>query len=448
MEGSVENYIKTMDARKCIKIFGRVSSVKGIVIEATIRNAQIGELCTIHTKDNCEALAEVVGFTERIAQLLLLSEAKGLSVGALVKKLGCRHKINVSPGLLGNKVDGFGRPLSESDKNALWLPEMPGTGVDVFSAAPLAVERPCIEEVLPTKIRAIDACLTAGKGQRLGVFSGAGCGKTTLLAEIMRNAPCDVIVLALIGERGREVNEFLLHEFDETLRSKTVLVCATSDKTSMERARAAYTATAIAEGYRDQTKDVLLVMDSVTRFARAQREIGIAIGEPIGASGLPASVYTALPALVERTGLNSIGSITAFYSVLIEQDKLTDPIGDEIRSLIDGHIILSRKLAHQGHFPAIDINKSLSRVMSNIVDKEHQRKSEHIRKQLSCIEEVEFLLQVGEYKHGCDEDTDQALNNKVNLNCFLQQRNRQPVEWDEMQFNLDQITREGMIDYG
>nr|WP_017345533.1 hypothetical protein [Pantoea sp. A4] len=332
MEGNIESYIKTMDARKCIKVFGRVSSVKGIVIEATIRNAQIGELCTIHTKDNCEALAEVVGFTESIAQLLLLSEAKGLSVGALVKKLGCRHKINASLGLLGNKVDGFGRPLSESDKNALWLPEMSGTGVDVFSAAPLAVERPCIDEVLPTKIRAIDACLTAGKGQRLGVFAGAGCGKTTLLAEIMRNAPCDVIVLALIGERGREVNEFLLHEFDETLRSKTVLVCATSDKTSMERARAAYTATAIAEGYRDQAKDVLLVMDSVTRFARAQREIGIAIGEPIGASGLPASVYTALPALVERTGLNSIGSITAFYSVLIEQDKLTDPIGDEIRS--------------------------------------------------------------------------------------------------------------------
>jgi type III secretion protein N (ATPase) len=293
--------------------------------------------------------------------------------------------------------------------------------VPVIRDAPNPTERPRIVQPLPTGVKAIDGLLTMGEGQRIGVFAGPGCGKTTLLAAIARGCAADAIVFGLVGERGRELNEFLQHELDNTLVAKSVVVVATSDRTSMERARAAFTATAIAEALRARGKKVLLLVDSLTRFARAQREIGLAAGEPPARGGFTPSVYTMLPRLIERAGGTPEGSITAMYTVLVDGENPSDPIGDEAKSLLDGHILLTRKLAEQGHYPAIDILASISRVMSNVVTAEHRRAASHFRELLARYQEIELLIRLGEYKSGFDPVADQAIKRRPEQMNFLRQ---------------------------
>jgi len=409
-----------------VSVHGRITGISGILLEASLPGARIGDLCLIVGKDDAEVMAEVVGFNTENTLLSALGQLNGIAQGARVTPLYQPHKIAVSEALLGSVLDGFGWAMDYESVSAFAFDNDTTDASPVLRNAPPATDRPRISEPLATGVRAIDGMITLGVGQRMGLFAGAGCGKTTLLAEVARNTPCDVIVFGLIGERGRELGEFLQHELDEELRSRTVMVCATSDRSSMERARAAFTATAIAEAFRDKGKSVLLIIDSLTRFARAQREIGLALGEPPGRGGLPPSVYTLLPGLLERAGKTSAGAITALYSVLMEADSTNDPVADEVRSLIDGHIVLARKLAERGHFPAIDVLASLSRTMSNVVDPEQMKMARTLRQLMSAYNQVDMLIRLGEYEPGNDALTDAAVNSQDRINGFLQQANRSP----------------------
>ncbi|AVJ19289.1 EscN/YscN/HrcN family type III secretion system ATPase [Serratia sp. MYb239] len=420
-----------------VTAYGRVTGISGILLECSLPRARIGDLCRITRSAQESVLAEVVGFNPQHTLLSALGPLDGIARGARVTPLWLPHSISVSDALLGSVLDGFGRPLDEQSVGAFALPGMGVDTVPVVSDAPPPTARPRIARPLPTGVRAIDGLLTLGVGQRVGVFAGAGCGKTTLLAELARNTPCDAIVFGLIGERGRELREFLDHELDEALRSRTVLVCATSDRSSMERARAAFTATAIAEAFRAQGKSVLLILDSLTRFARAQREIGLALGEPPGRGGLPPSVYTLLPGLLERAGQTMTGSITALYSVLIEADSMNDPVADEVRSLIDGHIVLTRRLAERGHYPAIDVLASLSRTMSNVAERAQIVDATRLRRLMSAWQQVEMLIRLGEYEPGHDAMTDAAVEAQGAINGFLRQETRDPCAWEE---TLQQLT--------
>ena len=409
-----------------VSAYGRITGISGILLESQLPQARIGDLCLISGKDNDEIMAEVVGFNLQHTLLSALGALDGIAQGARVTPLFQPHAICVSEQLPGSVLDGFGRAIDAHSHSAFALMSEQPNASPVLRAAPAPTDRPRITQPLPTGIRAIDGLLTLGTGQRMGIFAGAGCGKTTLLAEIARNTPCDVIVFGLIGERGRELREFLDHELDAELRTRTVLVCATSDRSSMERARAAFTATAIAEAFRDQGKNVLLIVDSLTRFARAQREIGLALGEPPGRGGLPPSVYTLLPGLLERAGKTSQGAITALYSVLIEQDSMNDPVADEVRSLIDGHIVLARGLAEKGHYPAIDVLASLSRTMGQVVEAEQVAAARTLRQLMSAYKQVEMLIRLGEYQPGHDALTDIAVQIQSPINGFLRQMNRHP----------------------
>ncbi|WP_137938849.1 FliI/YscN family ATPase [Chitinivorax sp. B] len=399
---------------------GRVKQVLGTLIEGQAAGACVGELCELRLSDeptDC-MLAEVVGFNGSNVLLSALEALEGVSPATEIRPLGTRHSIPVGPELFGRVLDGFGRPLDGKP-----LPPIQQV-VPAIRDAPPPTERPRITQPFATGVRAIDGLITLGYGQRVGVFAGPGCGKTTLLAAIARGAAVDAVVFGLIGERGRELREFLEHEMDETLVAKSVLVCATSDRTSMERARAAFTATAVAEGLRDQGYRVLLLIDSLTRFGRAQREIGLAAGEPPTRGGFPPSVYTLLPRLIERAGNTQQGSITAIYTVLAESEGPADPLGEEAKSLLDGHIVLPRKLAEQGHYPAIDVLASLSRIMDNIVPKQQVSAARKLRQWLAQYRELELLIRLGEYRAGQDAASDQAVQMQPALKSWLQQDTR------------------------
>jgi type III secretion protein N (ATPase) len=303
--------------------------------------------------------------------------------------------------------------------------------VPVIRDAPKASDRPRIATPLATGVRAIDGLLSMGLGQRIGVFAGPGCGKTTLMAAIARGCEAEAVIFGLIGERGRELNEFLEHELDAELVKKTIIVCATSDRTSMERSRAAFTATAIAEAFRARGKKVLLLIDSLTRFARAQREIGLAAGEPPARGGFTPSVYTMLPRLIERAGSTPEGSVTAMYTVLVDGENASDPIGDEAKSLLDGHILLTRKLAEQGHYPAIDVLASISRVMSNVTTREHRKAAFSFRELLARYQEMELLIRLGEYKAGSDPVADRAVQLRPQQLAFLRQDTSGSAPFDD-----------------
>ncbi|WP_122410584.1 FliI/YscN family ATPase [Pseudomonas viridiflava] len=422
-----------------VQIRGRIAGVNGILLNSYMPRARIGDLCEISRADGSEVMAEIVGFDRQHTLLAALGPLDGIAIGAPVRPLFQPHSLVVGEFLLGAVLDGFGRSLSGDGPSAFALSGAVGAQ-PVIRDAPPATERPRIDTPLSTGLRSIDGLLTLGEGQRVGIFAGAGCGKTTLLAEMARNTPCETIVFGLIGERGRELREFLDHELDEELRQRTVLVCSTSDRSSMERARAAFTATAIAEGFRQQGKSTLLIIDSLTRFARAQREIGLASGEPAGRGGLPPSVYSLLPRLVERAGRTHDAAITALYSVLIEQDSMNDPIADEVRSLLDGHIVLSRKLAERGHYPAVDILTSLSRTMSNVVGTEQVHGATQVRRLMAAYQQVEMLIKLGEYQPGNDPLTDFAVQSRDRIMGFLQQSLRDPVSLDETLDHLIQVT--------
>lgn len=418
---------------------GKVSQVLGTLIEAHMPPVQIGELCHLHNPDlpGQAMLAEVVGFTDRAAILSALSPLEGVSTRTAIEPLRRAHEIEVGDHLFGCVLDGFGRHLFRApaarENVATWRATAP-----VMRDAPKATDRPRIATPLATGVRAIDGLLTMGIGQRIGVFAGPGCGKTTLMAAIARGCEADAMVFGLIGERGRELNEFLEHELDEALIKKTVVVCATSDRTSMERARAAFTATAIAEAFRDRGKKVLLLVDSLTRFARAQREIGLAAGEPPARGGFTPSVYTMLPRLIERAGGTPKGSITAMYTVLVDGESTSDPIGDEAKSLLDGHILLTRKLAEQGHYPAIDVLASISRVMSNVTTREHRKAASHFRELMARYQEMELLIRLGEYKAGSDPVADRAVQLRPDQLAFLRQDTSTSADYDA---TLDELMR-------
>ncbi|WPU24359.1 type III secretion system ATPase SctN [Cedecea neteri] len=422
-----------------VSAYGRITGISGILLESSLPQARIGDLCLISRSSDTEVMAEVVGFNPRHTLLSALGPLDGIAQGARVTPLFQPHSISVSDSLFGSVLDGFGRAIDEDSLSAFALASETPDARGVLGDAPPPTDRPRIDTPLPTGIRSIDGVLTIGVGQRVGVFAGAGCGKTTLLAEMARNTPCDAIVFGLIGERGRELREFLDHELDAELRSRTVLVCSTSDRSSMERARAAFTATAIAEAFRNKGKNVLLIIDSLTRFARAQREIGLALGEPPGRGGLPPSVYTLLPGLLERAGKTSRGSITALYSVLIEQDSMNDPVADEVRSLIDGHIVLTRRLAERGHYPAVDVLASLSRTMSNVVPREHIAEASTLRQMMSAYQQVEMLIRLGEYQPGNDPMTDAAVQSQSAINAFLRQANHAPSDFTDTRQQLQEV---------
>jgi type III secretion protein N (ATPase) len=401
----------TMDAR------GRVEQVVGTIIRAVAPGVRVGEICLLRNpRDSKWVLkAEVVGFIKDVALLTPLGDLEGLSPDTEVIPTGEIHSVPVGDDLLGRVLNGLGSPIDGGP------PLNPKKFYPVYADPPNPMTRQLIARPLPLGLRALDGLLTCGEGQRMGVFAAAGGGKSTLLSSIIKGSAAEVCVLALIGERGREVREFIEHDLGPEGRQKAVLVVSTSDRSSMERLKAAYTATAIAEYFRDQGRKVLLLMDSVTRFGRAQREIGLAAGEPPTRRGFPPSVFSTLPKLMERSGNSDKGSITALYTVLVEGDDMTEPIADETRSILDGHIILSRKLASAGHYPAIDVLASVSRVMSAITDPEHRNLAQKIRSVLAKYAEIELLVQIGEYQKGADPEADFALSRVGSVNDFLRQ---------------------------
>ncbi|HSW06932.1 type III secretion system ATPase SctN [Aquabacterium sp.] len=408
-----------LNATPTLSIRGRVIQVTGTIIKAVVPTVKVGEVCLLRNPGEAfEMKAEVVGFQRDAALLTPLGDMIGLSAATEVTPTGHAHRVAVGPALLGRVLDGLGRPLDADQRGLLEA----DTYYPVFANAPDPLKRRIIDQPIELGVRALDGLLTCGEGQRMGIFAAAGGGKSTLLGMLVKGAAVDVTVIALIGERGREVREFIEHELGEAGRRKSVIVCATSDKSSMERAKAAYVATAIAEYFRDQGKRVLFLMDSVTRFARAQREIGLAAGEPPTRRGYPPSVFATLPKLMERVGMNDKGSITALYTVLVEGDDMTEPIADETRSILDGHIVLSRKLAAMNHYPAIDVLASASRVMNAVTPRDHQHSAGRVRELMARHAEVELLLRIGEYKRGGDAVTDEAIDKIERIRSFLRQR--------------------------
>lgn len=422
------------DARP-IEVKGRVIQVVGTIVKAAVPGVKIGEVCILRNPwENYEVRAEVVGFTKGAALLTALGTMTGISAQTEVIPTRKVLMVPVGDSLLGRVVDGLGRPLDLDTKGPL----RPQGYYPVLAEPPSPLERKIISKPISLGVRAIDGMLTCGEGQRLGIFAAAGGGKSTLLAEIIRNTEAEVSVLALIGERGREVREFIEKDLGPEGMKRAVVVCATSDRSAMERLKAAYVATSIAESFRDRGKKVLLMMDSVTRFGRAQREIGLAAGEPPTRRGFPPSVFAELPKLMERAGNSAKGSITALYTVLVEGDDMTEPIADETRSILDGHIILSRKLAALNHYPAIDILRSLSRCQTAIVTKEHRQAAGKLREILAKYEEVELLLRIGEYQKGTDRVTDEAIEKIDAVNAFLRQGLDERPTYDE---TVDKLMR-------
>lgn len=400
-----------------VEVRGRVEQVVGTIIRAVVPGVRMGELCILRNPwEDWHLKAEVVGFVKNIALLSPIGSMQGISPATEVIPTGEILSVPVGSELLGRVVDGLGQPMDGGP------PLHTRNRYPIFNEAPNPMTRRIIDHPITLGLRAIDGILTCGEGQRMGVFAAAGGGKSTLLSSILKGCSAEVCVLALIGERGREVREFIEHDIGPSGLSKAVLVVSTSDRSSMERLKAAYTATAIAEYFRDQGKSVLLMMDSVTRFARAQREIGLAAGEPPTRRGFPPSVFSELPRLLERAGNSSKGSITALYTVLVEGDDMTEPVADETRSILDGHIVLSRKLAAANHYPAIDIQASVSRVMNAIVTPEHKKAAQELRAILAKYAEIELLVQIGEYKKGADAEADSALAHMSAVNAFLCQK--------------------------
>ncbi|PRP69750.1 EscN/YscN/HrcN family type III secretion system ATPase [Chromobacterium amazonense] len=409
-----------LDAGKDGRLEGRLSEVGATLLRAHLPGAGLGELCALPDGEP----AEVVAVISEEALLSPYREPVGLCSGMLVRPSGRRADIGVGDAMLGRVVDALGRPIDG-------LPAPPAScRREIDSDPPDPMQRSVIDTALPMGVRAIDAALTVGVGQRLGIFAPAGCGKSTLLGMLAAGSDADVVVLALIGERGREVREFLEHVLSAEARQRSVVVVATSDRPALERLKAAATATAIAEHFRDQGKNVLLLVDSLTRYARAVREIALAAGEPIVAGGYPPSLYARLPRLLERAGPAARGSITAFYTVLM--DDKADALAEEVRSLLDGHIVLSRKLAEANHYPAIDLLASVSRVMHQVAAPAHREAAARLRQLLSAWQEIELLVRVGEYRPGQDADADDAMARRPRINQLLRQRVDEQVRLDAM----------------
>ncbi|MGL6209790.1 MAG: FliI/YscN family ATPase [Paracoccaceae bacterium] len=416
--------------------FGRVCQASGPMIRAR-GNYRVGEICRIERSGGVDLLAEVVGFVGAEAILTPYGTLDGISYHSTITHHALQFEVPVGDALTGRVVDALGQPidgLGPISADAYY----PG-----LALPPDPMLRPVIDRPFPLGVRALDGLLTCGEGQRMGIFAAAGGGKSTLMSMLVRFADYDRCVIALIGERGREVREFVEHSLGPEGMAKSALVIATSDRPAIEQVKAAYAATAIAEYYRDQGDRVLLLMDSLTRFARAQRQIGLSAGEPPTRRGFPPSVFEKLPSLVERAGRTERGSITALYTVLVEGDDMTEPVADEVRSLLDGHIVLSRKLASAGHYPAIDVLESISRVLTSIASKSQLAAASQIRSQLAKYLEIELLVRIAEYASGSDKAADIALAKKPAIDAFLKQATSVFSDFEETQSALIRLAGHG-----
>ena len=411
------NKYEQLTKRSYTKKMGKVAKVVGLTVESVGPDAKLNDLCKIVSKNGeHEVMAEVVGFRDNRILLMPFDDVEGIGLGAIVENTGKPLQIYVGEELLGCTLDGLGTPAGVN-KSEFYLKE----SYSAEAKPPDPMEREIISEVLPLGVRAVDSTITIGKGQRIGIFAGSGVGKSTLLGMFARNTKADINVIALIGERGREVREFIERDLGEEGMKRSVLIVATSDKPALIRNKAAKTATAVAEYFRDQGKDVLLMMDSLTRFSMAQREIGLASGEPPVTRGYPPSVYSEMPKLLERAGCSDKGSITGLYTVLVDGDDFNEPITDTARSILDGHIVLSRKLAQKNHYPAIDVMASISRCMSQIAEKGHKELAGKLRNVLATYNEAEDLINIGAYKAGANKEIDYAVSKISAVNDFLHQ---------------------------
>ena len=415
------------------KKLGKVSKIVGLTVESVGPDAKLNDLCRIYSADRSQVVnAEVVGFRESVVLLMPFDTVDGIGPGCIVENTGKPLGVKVGFGILGHTLDGLGNPVDGED---LGLTEE----YSVEAAPPDPMSRVIINEVLPLGVKAVDGLLTVGKGQRIGIFAGSGVGKSTLMGMFARNTKADINVIALIGERGREVREFAERDLGPEGMKGSVLVVATPDKPALIRNKAAKTATAIAEYFRDQGKDVLLMMDSLTRFSMAQREIGLASGEPPVTRGYPPSVYSEMPKLLERAGMAEKGSITGLYTVLVDGDDFNEPITDTARSILDGHIMLSRKLGHKNHYPAIDVLQSISRCMSQIVTKEHKKVAGRLKNVLATYNEAEDLINIGAYKKGSNKNIDYAISKIDAVNEFLMQQTDEKFTFEEEMAMLNNI---------
>ncbi len=431
---NLDRYRQALSRFDSVKMNGRVVQVIGLVIESCGPSAMIGEICNIIVdRFKPPVLAEVVGFRENRALLMPLGVMEGIKPGSEIVATRSMHHINVGEELLGRVLDGLGNPID--DKGSLQTTQ----SYPVNSSPPNSLQRKRITDPLPMGIRAIDSCLTIGRGQRVGIFAGSGVGKSTTLGMIARNSKADVNVIALTGERGREVRDFIEESLGEEGLARSVVVVATSDQPALVRIKSALVATTIAEFFRDQGADVILMMDSVTRLALAQREVGLAIGEPPATRGYTPSVFALLPKLLERAGTSDKGSITGLYTVLVEGDDMNEPVADAVRGILDGHIVLSRALAHQNHYPAIDVLQSVSRVMPSITSPVHRTAAGELRSLLSAYRDAEDLINIGAYVEGSNPLIDRAKRHIDKIRGFLRQDSSESADYQNSLQKLQEI---------
>lgn len=432
-----QKYNKLYD-KTFFRKLGKVINVVGLTIESAGPDARLGDICMIYMREDegfAPIPAEVVGFKDRKTLLMPYDVVDGIGVGCIVENTDLPLLVSVGDGLLGKTLNGLGHPVDGEVIDGVRYP--------VEALPPDPMSRTIIDEVLPLGVKAVDGLLTVGKGQRIGIFAGSGVGKSTLMGMFARNTRADINVIALIGERGREVREFIERDLGEEGMKRSVVVVATSDRPALERNKAAKTATAIAEYFRDQGKDVLLMMDSLTRFSMAQREIGLASGEPPVTRGYPPSVYSEMPKLLERAGCSEKGSITGLYTVLVDGDDFNEPITDTARSILDGHIMLNRKLGHKNHYPAIDILQSISRCMSQIATREHKVVAGKLKNVLATYGDAEDLINIGAYKNGSNPSIDYAISKIEAVNQFLCQGVDEKFSFEESIGLLETLFEEG-----
>lgn len=433
---NLKPYFEAVRQASLYQVKGKVKELTGLIVRAVVPNVRVGELCYIKIQNLDKAIkAEVVGFKDNDVLLMPLGELEGIGPGNDVVPTGDCLRVPVGKNLLGRILDGLGDPVDEEKKGPLETQE----SYPVHNHPPDPLKRRRITQSISVGIKAIDSVLTTGEGQRVGLFAAAGVGKSTLMGMIARNTEAEINVICLVGERGRELRDFLEQDLGEEGLSRSVVVCATSDQPSLVRAKAAYVATAIAEYFRDKNYKVLLMMDSVTRFARALREIGLALGEPPARQGFTPSVFSTLPKLLERSGNSDKGSITAFYTVLVEGDDMTEPVADEVRSILDGHIILSRALANEGHYPAIDVSQSISRVMINIVPEEQMYAARKLNEVVANYEKERDLILIGAYESGSNPQVDYAIEKIEEVKTFLKQGIKEKIDLPEAVKQLEEI---------
>lgn len=421
-----DKYAPIIRNSKSVRAVGRVVQVTGLVIESEGPQAPVGEVCSLKDRAGNEVCrSEIIGFRDSRILSMVLGDIHDIEPGMEIVALGTKLEVHVGENLLGRVLDGLGQPLDGKGKLTSVLKR------SVYAQPPNPLMRRRITTPLITGVRAIDSTLTIGKGQRVGIFAGSGVGKSTLMGMIARYTMADVNVIALIGERGREVRDFIEESLGEEGMRRTVIVVATSDMPPLVRSKAPLVAMTIAEFFRDQGLDIMLMMDSVTRLSMAQREIGLTIGEPPTTKGYPPSVFTTMPKLMERAGTSDIGSITGLYTVLVEGDDMNEPIADMARGILDGHFVLTRKLAAMGHFPAIDVLESISRLMKEVAKTDHKSSAQQLRMLLSAYRENEDMISVGAYSHGSNALVDKAIKMQEDIKRFLQQAVEDPTDFND-----------------